>query len=204
MPSGQPFLDALTLLAESGFVDPPTSLSNIASCTRWCPRLCIAIGLRRLLFRAAHVGRGGDSRAELRVLFILNLGGASLVDARVPASGKSLLAWAAERGYASVVALLIKLGASTSGEDAFGRTALHLCAKQGQARCVRLLLEAGADARARDHLGQTPLVSGRVSSCHCMRDGAAVTKICQHLFPPTLNTAQGLRQRPRRHGPHAP
>ncbi len=56
------------------------------------------------------------------------------------------LHWAAEKGHAGAVRLLIEKGADVNASNSSGYTALDWAALNGHAKIVRLLLEKGADA----------------------------------------------------------
>ncbi|KAH8691002.1 ankyrin repeat-containing domain protein [Phaeosphaeriaceae sp. PMI808] len=57
------------------------------------------------------------------------------------------ITWAADKGYADVVELLIQNGANVDQFDDEGYTALHRAAAKNQSDVVRLLLQAGCDMR---------------------------------------------------------
>lgn len=67
-----------------------------------------------------------------------------------------LIHWAADRGHAAVVRLLLARGAGVDARDADGQTPLHYAACCQHAEVVRALVEAGAHVLAQDADGQTP------------------------------------------------
>ncbi|KAL7941772.1 hypothetical protein V8C42DRAFT_360491 [Trichoderma barbatum] len=73
--------------------------------------------------------------------------------------GRTPLSYAAEKGYESVVRLLLEKGACLeSREERYGQTPLSWAARDGHESVVRLLLEKGADLESRDKgFGRTPL-----------------------------------------------
>ena len=73
--------------------------------------------------------------------------------------GMTALHWAAERGDADIVAMLVDAGANVDATTRLGDyTPLLLAAKDGHAPVVELLLEAGADANRPTTTGTTPLL----------------------------------------------
>ncbi|GIJ89202.1 hypothetical protein Asppvi_008132 [Aspergillus pseudoviridinutans] len=75
-------------------------------------------------------------------------------------SDKTVLAIAAERGFETLVSVLIEQGADIEVRDAvIGKTPLHFAAENGHDGVVKILLDNGADIEAQDILfGQTPLL----------------------------------------------
>lgn len=66
------------------------------------------------------------------------------------------LHFAAERGKAEAVKLLLQRGARVNVKNAEKITPLHCAASSGDLRTVELLLEAGADPLSKDTFDQTP------------------------------------------------
>ncbi|EPS35396.1 hypothetical protein H072_11240 [Dactylellina haptotyla CBS 200.50] len=80
----------------------------------------------------------------------------SLID--VPdASGRTPLWWAASRGDAEKLKILIQHGADFDFPDHRSRAPLHITCESGHSECVDLLLAAGANHTARDRTGFSPL-----------------------------------------------
>lgn len=75
------------------------------------------------------------------------------------------LHWAAERGHAKCVTLLLQWGADATATDhALGRTALHDAAHKGHVHCVAALLQSDdLNLDARTKLGRTPLLLVRIA-----------------------------------------
>jgi ankyrin repeat protein len=71
--------------------------------------------------------------------------------------GGTLLQYAADRGYADIVKMLIDRGANVKAKDEHGGTVLHYAAQADHADVVKQLIGAGADVGARDSYGRTPL-----------------------------------------------
>lgn len=73
--------------------------------------------------------------------------------------GMSALHWAAERGNAEMVEILLYAGANPAGVTRIGHyTPLHVSSRVGHAEVVKKLLEAGADVNAKTtNSGATPL-----------------------------------------------
>lgn len=67
--------------------------------------------------------------------------------------GLSLLHWAADRGSAKVLTILLLHGADVNVRDSEGQTALHYAVSCGHLDCVRVLLENGADLSLKDNDG---------------------------------------------------
>ncbi|CAG9983753.1 unnamed protein product [Clonostachys byssicola] len=71
------------------------------------------------------------------------------LEAKDPATGQTVLLWAAEKGYTAIVQLLVEKGANIEARGApwpmpWSRTALARAAEKGHAAIVQLLLEEGA------------------------------------------------------------
>lgn len=71
---------------------------------------------------------------------------------------KTLLHFAANRGYAEVAALLLSKGADINARDNGGRTPLHEAMSYNRIDVVRLLLEKGADVNLKNRNNETPLI----------------------------------------------
>jgi hypothetical protein len=71
--------------------------------------------------------------------------------------GLTPLHWAAIRGNASEVGVLVGAGADKETKDKDGGTPLHAAAMMGEASVVGVLIHAGADKEAKDKDGFTPL-----------------------------------------------
>lgn len=71
--------------------------------------------------------------------------------------GRTPLHFAACRGEAGIVQILISHGASVNEQDNIGNTALHLACTAGHVGVVTTLLKAGTDPMASDSRGSTPL-----------------------------------------------
>lgn len=65
-------------------------------------------------------------------------------------SGGTVLHQVSGRGYADIIALLLKHGAEVNTATAYGRAPLHQAAGGGSIERVRLLLAAGADFEVTD------------------------------------------------------
>ena len=71
-------------------------------------------------------------------------------------SGQTALHFAADRGFAECVSLLLDNGADANSTDREGISVLQAAVIGGDVECVRLLLQAGADPDHRDADGDTP------------------------------------------------
>ncbi|GMT18884.1 hypothetical protein PFISCL1PPCAC_10181 [Pristionchus fissidentatus] len=73
-------------------------------------------------------------------------------------NGQTPLHYAASKGHAKVVSLLIENGADINGKDKYGATALHRAASQGRDDIVKILkASAGIRIDLMDGEGKTPL-----------------------------------------------
>jgi ankyrin repeat protein len=74
--------------------------------------------------------------------------------------GRTPLLWAAEKGHAAVVKLLLEKGAELETKDKdYGQTPLSWAVKSGHEAVVKLLLEKGAELETKDKdYGRTPLL----------------------------------------------
>ncbi len=79
------------------------------------------------------------------------------LDSKPDLFGKTALITATQNGHATIVSLLIDLGADVNKYDTQKCTALMAAAANGNAKMVSLLLAAGADASLTDHLGSIAL-----------------------------------------------
>ena len=103
---------------------------------------------------------------EDRVASLLD--GDGKLDVNIESDGWSPLLWAAKRGNAQIMDMLLKAGAFIGATDEGGSTALHKCATNGSIECTRLLLDAGASASVRDKMQQTALdVAGIMGRTEC-------------------------------------
>lgn len=68
-----------------------------------------------------------------------------------------VLHYAAFRGRASIISILLDQALSINEQDSSGRTPLHLAAMQGHADAVDILLAHGAMVNTKDKLGRTPI-----------------------------------------------
>jgi ankyrin repeat protein len=73
--------------------------------------------------------------------------------------GRTLLSWAAQRGYTDLVQLLLNHGGfHVNSKDNCGQSALSLASQRGHEGAVQLLLACkDIDADSKDQLGRTPL-----------------------------------------------
>lgn len=65
----------------------------------------------------------------------------------------SLLHWAADRGCAELVEILISFGANVNATDTDNQTPLHYAASCGYPECVKVLLKYNADVSLVDRDG---------------------------------------------------
>jgi ankyrin repeat protein len=92
--------------------------------------------------------------------------------------GVTALHWAARRGDADLVAVLLGAGANARAVTTFGAyTPLHLAAEHGSAAVVSALVRAGAIVDAKSSTGATPLMlaaaAGDPASVSALVDGGA-------------------------------
>jgi ankyrin repeat protein len=73
--------------------------------------------------------------------------------------GRTLLHFAAHRGYADVVAQLLGKGAKIDAQDKDGRTPLHEAMSYNRDEAVKVLLDKGADPNRKDNEGNTPFLA---------------------------------------------
>ncbi|OQA31190.1 MAG: Ankyrin repeats (3 copies) [Betaproteobacteria bacterium ADurb.Bin341] len=74
-------------------------------------------------------------------------------------NGKTLLHYAANRGYVEIVQLLLEHGAKLDVQDKNKKTPLHEAMAYHHDKVARLLIEKGANVNLRDKEGKTPLFS---------------------------------------------
>lgn len=74
-------------------------------------------------------------------------------------NGKTLLHYAANRGYLDIVQLLLEHGAKLNVQDKDKKTPLHEAMSYGRDKVARLLIEKGANVNLRDKEGKTALFS---------------------------------------------
>ncbi|XP_047100878.1 BTB/POZ and MATH domain-containing protein 4-like [Schistocerca piceifrons] len=75
--------------------------------------------------------------------------------------GGTALHWAAGRGDAAVVRLLLSAASDPNARDHWGETPLHVAALNGHAEAAAALLQAGADRGVASNSGRTPLDMAR-------------------------------------------
>ncbi|XP_047100874.1 protein phosphatase 1 regulatory subunit 12C-like [Schistocerca piceifrons] len=80
--------------------------------------------------------------------------------------GFTALHYAARRGHAAVVRLLLSAASDPNARDRWGQTPLHLAACWGHAEAAAALLQAGADRGVRTNFGETPLDFAREENHH--------------------------------------
>lgn len=77
-------------------------------------------------------------------------------------NGDTALHWAAYKGHAELIRLLIHSGMDLEKPDYFGSTPLHLACLSGNISCVRILCEKSKiGLEPRDKNGKTPLQLAR-------------------------------------------
>ena len=79
------------------------------------------------------------------------------VNASTANEGFNPLQYAASRGFADVVRVLISFGANVNQRDVAGETPLVVCTRRGHIEVARLLLAAAADVNLKNNHGHTPL-----------------------------------------------
>lgn len=105
-----------------------------------------------LLFGPAFDALERDDLAELDRTLARGL------DVNTRNADMTLLMFAASRGHADAVRLLLERGARVDPVSVSGATALDFASLTGNAETLALLLRAGADPNAQDALRNTPLM----------------------------------------------
>ncbi|KAE9052614.1 hypothetical protein PR001_g358 [Phytophthora rubi] len=82
------------------------------------------------------------------------------------------LHWAAMRGHARIIRLLVRYGANVDARDIFGRTPLAWACVLNRTRAVEALLESGADVNVRDAQGDPLLCICAAGACASIKRGA--------------------------------
>ncbi|KAK4222473.1 ankyrin repeat-containing domain protein [Podospora fimiseda] len=95
---------------------------------------------------------------------------------------------AAEKGYSSVIGILLSNGAHVDARDDTGRTALHYAAKNGHTEALKLLLSWGGDPLVMDFGGLTALHQAAGEGHE-----EAVRILIDHGADPNLAGAEGIR-----------
>ena len=98
---------------------------------------------------AANIGDRAQVEEELRK--------GAAVDLPEEKKGSTAVMFAAERGFAGIVELLVAKGATVNHRNKHGFTALHAAASNNHAGVAEFLLGKGAQVDPQDELGQTPL-----------------------------------------------
>eukprot|EP01051_Picozoa_sp_SAG22_P015752 SAG22_NODE_2108_length_2993_cov_7.220654_1_plen_253_part_00 len=102
--------------------------------------------------RLREAAERGDVAVVQRELYL-----GAAVDGE-PATARTALHRAADRGWVDVVRLLIRYAADVNRPTGHsGETALHLAASRDHTECVRELLKAGSDPALKSTNGWTPL-----------------------------------------------
>jgi len=95
-------------------------------------------------------------RLQAVKLILENPKGKKVINAK-STDGKTAVAYAAEAGHATILALLCAQGANVSIADVLGNTALHWAARSGEPELVQTILSSGADVEARTTQGLTAI-----------------------------------------------
>ncbi|KAG2824994.1 hypothetical protein PC116_g13467 [Phytophthora cactorum] len=82
------------------------------------------------------------------------------------------LHWAAMRGHARIIRLLVRYGANVDARDVFGRTPLAWACVLNRTRAVEALLESGTDVNVRDAQGDPLLCICAAGACASIKRGA--------------------------------
>lgn len=93
----------------------------------------------------------------------------------VEPDGSTALHWAAHRGDAALVGLLLQAGAKAAVINAYGVAPIALAVESGNVAVVSRLLKAGADANAPATGGETPLMTAAR-----LGNAAVVTALLEH------------------------
>ena len=94
----------------------------------------------------------------LTAKLLINAGADLDVGLRVK-DGKTLLHWAAGKGFTKVIEALVAKGADVNAREKYQNTPLHVAAYEGHAESVKVLVANGADVHAVDKGKNTPLLS---------------------------------------------
>jgi ankyrin repeat protein len=86
-----------------------------------------------------------------------------LVSERDAGNEKTLLHWAAEKGFRALADRCLELGAKVDTTDVYGETALHYAAQNGHVDIVHLLVQANANKTIVDSNGLTALDRAQAS-----------------------------------------
>ncbi|OWZ14802.1 Transmembrane protein [Phytophthora megakarya] len=82
------------------------------------------------------------------------------------------LHWAAMRGHARIIRLLVQYGANVDARDVFGRTPLAWACVLNRTRAVEALLDSDADVNVRDAQGDPLLCICAAGACASIKRGA--------------------------------
>jgi ankyrin repeat protein len=123
-------------------------------------------------------------------------------------NGYTPLFLAAERGYADLVARLLKAGADPAGVSSTGSTPLMLAAASGNVETLRLLIDAGAEVNARDTAkAQTALMyaaaHNRVEAIKLLTGRGAEVSAASKVVDLYEFTEEDSEGRPAQQGPAA-